>query len=199
MKLGWVFGGVERGSLKTFMVSVPARNKETLYPLLEKFVARGSTIYSDKFSTYTLLNETLGFEHYTVNHSQHFVDPDTGCHTQLIENSWLHAKRSLPLNGTRSDMLNSYLSTFCWHRQCKALGKDPFVFFLECIKDQYNPTPNQTNDDNATEPVHMALENLPTESNNGTASVPGPHDFIDLVFDENTKLPNDSDDELIPF
>ena len=35
-----------------------------------------------------------------VNHDKHYVDPDTGDHTNKIESSWFAVKRQLPRGGT---------------------------------------------------------------------------------------------------
>jgi len=46
-----------------------------------------------------------GFQHATVNHSVHFVDPNTGANTQRIGRSWKAAKeRNKRHNGTKSQL-----------------------------------------------------------------------------------------------
>jgi len=48
-------------------------------------------IHSDEWPAYSNLN-AMGYQHFTVNHQQHYVDPAAGAHTQAIERSWLDAK-----------------------------------------------------------------------------------------------------------
>ena len=43
----WVFGGIERGSGKCFIVEVPDRRKETLEEKIQQFILPGSNIVSD--------------------------------------------------------------------------------------------------------------------------------------------------------
>ena len=77
----WVFGGICHEDRKFFLDPVPNREKETLLPLITERIAAGTTIMSDCWKSYDCLSQE-DFEHLTVNHLLHFVDPDTGCHTQ---------------------------------------------------------------------------------------------------------------------
>ena len=52
-----------------------------------------------------------GYEHLTVDHSQNFVDPGTGAHTQGIENTLWGVKRSYPCTGTSKELFESHLPT----------------------------------------------------------------------------------------
>lgn len=94
----WVFGMVERTS-NTIMQSVESRSNETLIPLIERHVEKGSTIYSDGWTAYCQLNE-LGYTHFTVLHKyafkKQYKNLQTGevvsVHTNRIEGAWKHAK-----------------------------------------------------------------------------------------------------------
>jgi transposase-like protein len=137
----WVFGGIERDSNKMFMVSVPNRTKETLFEILEKYVEKGTTIYSDCWSAYqTDELEKYGWKHGTVNHSKYFKDPETGVHTNTIESNWRSTKASLPQYGTVKDLYNSYFSEYMWRRRfvsndCNAFNKliEHIVLYSEVL------------------------------------------------------------------
>ncbi|CAF4187958.1 unnamed protein product, partial [Rotaria sordida] len=92
----WVFGGIDRDTRECFAVLVGRRDPPTLIPLIHQFILPGTTIYSDRWPAYNLINnEIYGPKRYirqTVNHSVNFVDPITGVHTQNVENMWMVAK-----------------------------------------------------------------------------------------------------------
>jgi len=79
----WVFGMVQRGTRKSFLVPVNNRTKETLIPLIKAKVESGSTIYHDDWPAYRLLCEE-GYETGVVNHSREFVSKEGVC-TNTIE------------------------------------------------------------------------------------------------------------------
>ena len=71
-----------------------------------------------------------GYNHLTVNHSLNFVDPDTGAHTQRIENTWWEIKRSMPHTEMSKDLFGSYLQEWLWRKQ---YGEDPLGNIIEHI------------------------------------------------------------------
>jgi hypothetical protein len=71
----WVFGGVERGSGRAFLVPVPDRTAETLTALVHAWVELGTTVISDCWGAYHDLG-SHGYFHRTVNHSVGFVHPE---------------------------------------------------------------------------------------------------------------------------
>ena len=62
---------------------VDNRRAETLLPIIQAFVPHGATVVTDCWRAYNGLTR-LGYNHLTVNHTNHFVDPATGkwypCH-----------------------------------------------------------------------------------------------------------------------
>uniref|UniRef100_A0A914CJA9 ISXO2-like transposase domain-containing protein n=1 Tax=Acrobeloides nanus TaxID=290746 RepID=A0A914CJA9_9BILA len=48
----WLFGGIERGSGRCFMVHVDRRDAATLLPIIQDFVRPGATIMSDLWCAY---------------------------------------------------------------------------------------------------------------------------------------------------
>ena len=67
----WIFGMVEVPTNRLVVYPVPDRSKETLLPLIQRHVAKGSTIYSDSWASYFTLND-LGYKHFTVIHKKSF-------------------------------------------------------------------------------------------------------------------------------
>ncbi|KAK7938559.1 hypothetical protein WMY93_001885 [Mugilogobius chulae] len=90
----WVFGmlGINEGkSGRPVLRLVEKRGRQELVPLIAHHVKPGSMILSDEWRAYRVLPE-LGYNHFTVNHSQWYVDPVTGTHTQHIERAWRKIK-----------------------------------------------------------------------------------------------------------
>ena len=91
----WVFGMVERGTGQALAFQVPIITRETLVAgLVQQFVEPGTTIVSDKFSPHFNLN-SLGYIHIMVTHSENFVNPFTGAHSNTIEGVWSQINRKL--------------------------------------------------------------------------------------------------------
>ena len=57
------------------------------YHFIQNYVAPGTTIITDKWKAYINL-QNHGYVHLDVNHSQNFVDPESGAHTNRIEGTW---------------------------------------------------------------------------------------------------------------
>jgi len=111
----WVFGMVERGTGRALAFRVPDRTRETLVTgLIQQFVEPGRHIISDKFSPYFNLNN-ISYIHLVVNHSENFVNPYTGAHSNTMEVVWSQIKRKLKaMNDTRRERIPGYLDEFNW-------------------------------------------------------------------------------------
>ena len=57
-----------------------------------------------------------GYVHQSVNHSENFVDPDPGAHTQGIERAWLHAKGWYKRSRGNGVYLQSHLDEEAYRR-----------------------------------------------------------------------------------
>lgn len=129
----WVFGGICRETNESFLFEVPDRTAQTLLPIIQNNIRPGSIIVSDEWRSYLRVG-TLpqNYQHLTVNHSQHFVDPITGAHTQKIESTWNRAKsRNKRHCGTNREMIPGYLCEFMWRQRLN--GRDPFEVILNDI------------------------------------------------------------------
>ena len=72
-----------------------------------------------------------------VSHSENFVDPYTGAHSNTTEGVWSQIKRKLKaMNGTVNRKLPSYLDKYNWQ---KCYPGDPFDNLLEAIAEFCQP------------------------------------------------------------
>jgi transposase len=128
----WVFGLRLGDDCRYFVVE--KRDRGTLIPIIRRECERGSVIHSDEWPAYGSLTQE-GYVHETVNHQQHYVDPDTGAHTQAIERSWLDAKIDIlkKKRGVPLYQLQSHLDYYCWHMYRKN-EPDKFIAFLDDIR-----------------------------------------------------------------
>ena len=129
----WVFGSVERGSSKLFLVAVGDRLKDTLHAVIETWIEKGTTIYSDCWKAYNSLGEK-NYNLLQVNHNVNFVDPSTGCHTNTIESRWRHVKATL-LEYNRQNDFSFYLANYMFKCQCFDKNVDVFNAFLQLVRD----------------------------------------------------------------
>ena len=72
-----------------------------------------------------------------LNHSQHFVDPRSGAHTQQIESLWRALKRRISRGGVpkNEESYGMHFGEFLWFRKNKA---DPFVNLIRDISRVYD-------------------------------------------------------------
>uniref|UniRef100_A0A914PX13 ISXO2-like transposase domain-containing protein n=1 Tax=Panagrolaimus davidi TaxID=227884 RepID=A0A914PX13_9BILA len=134
----WMFGGIQRGTRNCFMEIVEDRSASTLLPLIQKYIAPGTTIMSDLWRGYFRINELPeGYQHLTVNHSINFIDPETGAHTQSIESNWQQFKMGGKKRyGTHRTMLQDYIEDFYWRREFG--GNDCFYNFWNQVVEHYD-------------------------------------------------------------
>ena len=145
----WVFGGVERENGNFFLVPVERRNRDTLIPIIQEWILPGTTIISDCWAPYNILDQ-LDYHHLTVNHSNNFVDPVTGACTNTIEGLWRHAKHRVPQYRRVKSFFLGYLARFMFITRCRRQNLDPTVEFLKAAGSLYN--------------VNSPPDNIPEES-----------------------------------
>ena len=105
----WIFGGICRETKKMFAVPVFDRSTNTLLSLI-----------SDCWSAYnTITSLPQNYQHETVNHSQNFVDPVTGAHTQHIKRYWPKIKKTKKkYEGVRRGEVESDAAEAIWRNNC---------------------------------------------------------------------------------
>ena len=75
-----------------------------------------------------------GYQHLTVNHSQNFVDPVSGAHTQRIESSWRALKRRLSRGGIKKDEYGLHFAEYLWFQR---YSEDSFLSLVSHIAEIY--------------------------------------------------------------
>ncbi len=113
-----LLGGYCTQQHRGFLVRVDNREANTLLPLVQLNIAAGSVIHSDSWASYRQVANIPvhpPYTHGTVNHSQNFVDPVTGVHTNAVEGFWSRAKDRLKqYHGVPDSTLDSHLDEFLW-------------------------------------------------------------------------------------
>ena len=133
----WVFGGVCRETHERFIFKVNNRNAETLLPIIEEMILPGSTIHSDGWRAYNGISSLPnGYTHFVVNHSQNFVDPITGSHTQTVERMWREVKRiRRRYEGIRREDVNYHLAEYMWRETRQVNFNNAFAEAIILIGD----------------------------------------------------------------
>ena len=129
--------------MRIALFHVPDRKESTLIPIIIQNVAEGTTIMSDKFSSYVNLKtnqskiEQYGLDHFWTNHSVNFVDkyqPDI--HTNSIERQWRRLRNKIP-NIKRSfsgSIIQNYLNTFMI--KSMMTPEEVYIFFTNSLQVQ---------------------------------------------------------------
>ena len=116
------------------------RDSATLIPLIQKHVQVGTTITTDQWGAYNEL-ENLGYSHLRVNHSENYVDPETGAHTQRIESCWRPLKYFLIRHSSRHEHLPHLIKEFLWRRRMRYRGDtDHFSSIISAVNDKFADT-----------------------------------------------------------
>jgi len=131
----WVFGILYdiAKSLGNFYVQVVSnRSAAVLQPIFEQVVCDYSEIYSDEWAAYPAICRNLGLAHKIVNHSRHFVNPESGVHTQNIESLWNVLKSKIKkMCGVRKEDLQDYLNEFMWRNRIQGSAFEALVSLLK--------------------------------------------------------------------
>ena len=87
---------------------VPNTNRDTLQPIIEQFVERGTTVITDELNAYRGLG-TIGYRHEIVNHGiQEYANGDI--FTNSIEGFWSHFRRMI--SGCYHDVSDEHLQSY---------------------------------------------------------------------------------------
>ncbi|KAI7685805.1 hypothetical protein SSS_06570 [Sarcoptes scabiei] len=140
----WVLGALdsETKDLRIGLLPGNKRSRETIKPLLESFVKRGSTIISDCSSSFDFLDEpTSGFIHEKIDRSKSLVitKGDTKIHTNNIIATWRPFKDFFRTRRLAVENFHFALKDFEWRRMMRLQKKDEFLEFLKLCAKTYKP------------------------------------------------------------
>lgn len=99
---------------------------------IEQHVLLGSIINSNMRKGHHNIEPKLNLQHYTVNHNETYVDPETGYHTNAIEGTWFGVKRIVPIRNVVRSRIDAYLLEFVWRRKYQ---DDLWAGFIEALKE----------------------------------------------------------------
>lgn len=131
----WVFGGVCRESGERFALQVPDRSASTLIPIIQRYIAPSSVIYSDSWKAYNRIAILpQRYTHKTVNHSTNFVDPVSGAHTQNVERMWREVKRvRRRYEGINRIDIDYHIAEYLWRTNNNVNRKNCFAMAVLLI------------------------------------------------------------------
>jgi IS1 family transposase len=116
----WVVGAIDTVSKDIIIRHLDNRSRDELRNVICDAITESCTVTTDLWRGYLNIFENRDITHNTVNHSENFVDPITGAHTNSIENVWSHLKQSLRRKyQRRSTHLQSYIDEFLWRKKLK--------------------------------------------------------------------------------
>ncbi|CAI6354362.1 unnamed protein product [Macrosiphum euphorbiae] len=149
VEMQWIFGGVERGSGKCFLMPAEFRNKKTLLTIIKQWILLGTNIISDCWKSYDCLKHE-GYVHLTVNHSINFKDLETDAHTNNVEGMWRHAKASLTKYtqySRKKHFYAGYMKKCMFLKQFRAKKVEPLSAFFEFAGHLYSAAAHTENGD----------------------------------------------------
>jgi hypothetical protein len=150
----WIFGMYDVHQKIGVVRFVENRTQATLFPIIQQYIAPGTTIHSDRAAMY--VNNQAGIDpppshienipvnppyiHHSVNHSTNFVDPLTGCHTNHVEGFWKNCKKkNKEMVGTSEELLPTYLDEYQWRQMHGKKTAEAFDNMLAQIAHYYPP------------------------------------------------------------
>ena len=135
----WVFGAIQESTQKMIVAVVPDRTGGTLKEKITTYILPGTRIISDQWAGYNgITAHPNNYTRLTVNHTENYVDPATGAHTQRMEGFWGNAKGHFKaMHGVTQDLLGTHLDemTFRWnHRDVDMMDKmlELMAMFYPC-------------------------------------------------------------------
>ena len=137
-----VFGLYDVTTKKEVIQIIYDRTRNTLLPLIERYVVPGSIIHSDQWASYmggaiTAIPVIPPYIHNSVNHHHNFC-PQDGTRTNDVECFWKNMKMKFKaMSGTKRALLAGYLDEFLWRQYNGNKTLTVFDNLLEQISQYY--------------------------------------------------------------
>ena len=133
----WMLGLVNRRQRKIHLEIIDDKSHPSIIPIILRHINLGATIHTDGANVYRCLTR-LGYVHRFVVHSDHLVDPQTGIHSNHIENIWSNLKAAIKrIRGSQFNMLDGHIDEYIYHYNRKSEG-DIFYLLIADIA-RYHP------------------------------------------------------------
>lgn len=110
-----VFGGIERGTNRCFLVPLKHGDPDTLPALCQEYILPSTTVYSPAQPAFEGLSK-LGYQHKFVSQSEGGVCPVDDVHINSISSLWDDMKSWVFRAGTRKVSYRQYLARYLFCR-----------------------------------------------------------------------------------
>ena len=141
-----VLGLKQRGGPCITLI-IPNARRETLLPIIQKYVRKGSTICTDEWVGYNGLSK-LGYTHKTVNHGEkQWVAEDTDenkrASTNRNEWHWMNIKNSIKGTHihTSPKHLQKYLDEFDFRYNTRHVQEQMFLILVDALAKDHRQVP----------------------------------------------------------
>ena len=136
MKQIWVFGGIERGTNRFFLLQVLSKDRETMMNLIKRFILPETLVVSDGWKVYSELQQE-GYDQALSDHSIKFL----GTEESTEERLWELLKRSVKKKGRPGLQDETYIFQQMYFQSLKLRGiihpKNQLPIFLRDIAKVY--------------------------------------------------------------
>ena len=113
-KTRWLFRLIDNNLHKAYVQFVPKRDFINIIPIITRKVQPGAKINTDGAKVYKTL-DSMNYEHNTVIHKTHFVNPENNEHTNWIENFWNNLKYHLKIvKGSQGKMTDGHIDEYLY-------------------------------------------------------------------------------------
>ncbi|XP_014783957.1 uncharacterized protein LOC106879049 [Octopus bimaculoides] len=129
----WIFGGIERGTDKCFLVPIEYQNKEAFEAAIIRWILPGTHIVSDIWAEYLQIDQ-IQQGIYTHEYVDYNEPEDIEIHMKNIDRMWLRVKKHCQRK-RRTFLFQSLLTEMMWRSHFK--NNDKFAALIYCIKHLY--------------------------------------------------------------
>ncbi|XP_029645244.1 uncharacterized protein LOC115219239 isoform X3 [Octopus sinensis] len=131
-----VFGGIERGTDKCFLVPIEHENKDAFEAAIIRWILPGTHIISDIWAEYLQIDQ-IEQGIYTHEYIDYENPNDPEIHIQNISKMWLRFRQQLRRRHSINNkaLFYSHLTEFMWRSHFK--NNDKFAALIYCIKHLY--------------------------------------------------------------